>query len=88
MTFSIQLFAETANSFGLAHDLSKYRLKSIYNLSPYEIRVSAKSHSPARAQHIPGMVHQVGWAPRAHQALGSATMVGNKLPTLQAAQTL
>ncbi len=75
MIFSIKLFCEMPNSWGLSHDLGVYRLKPILKLSPYEIRVSAESRSPQGAQRILGIVR-------------SAALVGNKLPTLRATTTL
>ncbi len=90
MTSSVQLFDKTPISSGLNRDLGNYRLNSICDLSPHEIRDSAKSRIPEGAQRIPGIVDQVfvGRAPRAHQKADFAAMVGNKLPTLRAAKTL
>ncbi len=76
MFFSIQLFNHTYISLGLAANLANYRLKSIRELSPDETRLTSKSQC------------RVGWAPRAHQTLGAATMVGRGLPTPRTATTL
>ena len=48
---------------------------------PYAMVVSEKSY-------IEQIDLIVGWAPRAHQTLGAATMVGRGLPTLRTATTL